>query len=95
MSKTEEDALREYAKKRLKNQQEFKQFLFIWAFVSALLTVIWFWVSPETFYWPIFAIGGMGIGAYFQWLEAYGPGLRKVITEADIDAEVERLRRKG
>jgi hypothetical protein len=95
MSKTEEDALREYAKKRLKNQQEFKQFLFIWAFVSALLTVIWFWISPETFYWPIFAIGGMGIGAYFQWLEAYGPGLRKVITEADIDAEVERLRRKG
>jgi hypothetical protein len=95
MSKTEEDALREYAKKRLKNQQEFKRFLFIWAFVSALLTVIWFWVSPETFYWPIFAIGGMGIGAYFQWLDAYGPGLRKVITEADIDAEVERLRRKG
>jgi hypothetical protein len=95
MTKAEDEALREYAKKRLKNQQEFKQFLFVWAFVSALLTVIWFWASPDSFYWPIFAIGGMGIGAYFQWMEAYGPGLKKVITEADIDAEVERLKRKG
>jgi hypothetical protein len=95
MAQSEEQALREYAKKRLKNQQEFKQFLFVWAFVSTLLTVIWFWVSPNSFYWPIFAIGGMGIGAYFQWMEAYGPGLKKVITEADIDAEVERLKRKG
>jgi hypothetical protein len=95
MAKAEDEALREYARKRIKNQQEFKQFLFVWAFVSVLLTVIWFWASPESFFWPIFAIGGMGIGAYFQWMEAYGPGLKKVITEADIDAELERLKRKG
>ena len=95
MNKDEEQAIRDYAKKRLKNQQEFKQFLVVWAFVSALLTVIWYWASPNAFFWPIFAIGGMGIGAYFQWSEAYGPGLSKVITESDIDAEVERLRRKG
>ena len=95
MAKAEDEALREYARKRIKNQQEFKQFLFVWAFVSVLLTVIWFWASPESFFWPMFAIGGMGIGAYFQWMEAYGPGLKKVITEADIDAELERLKRKG
>lgn len=95
MAKAEDEAIREYARKRIKNQQEFKQFLFVWAFVSVLLTVIWFWASPESFFWPIFAIGGMGIGAYFQWMEAYGPGLKKVITEADIDAELERLKRKG
>ena len=95
MTKAEDQALREYAAKRIKNQQEFKQFLFVWAFVSVLLTVIWFWASPESFFWPMFAIGGMGIGAYFQWMEAYGPGLKKVITEADIDAELERLKRKG
>ena len=95
MTKAEDQALREYAAKRLKNQQDFKGFLAVWAFVSVLLTAIWFWVSPETFFWPIFAIGGMGIGAYFQWMDAYGPGLEKAITEADIDAELERLKRKG
>lgn len=95
MATSEQDALRKYAKKRIKNQHEFKQLLVVWAFVSALLTAIWFLASPDTFYWPIFAIGGIGIAVYFQWSEAYGPGLTKVITEADIDAEVERLRRKG
>lgn len=95
MAFSEQEELREFARKRLKKQQEFKQFLTVWAFVSALLTAIWFWASPNAFYWPIFAIGGMGIGAYFQWVEAYGPGMAKVITEADIDAEVERLKRKG
>ena len=95
MSQSEQDAIREFARKRLKRQQDFKQFLYVWAFVSALLTAIWFWTTPESFYWPIFAIGGMGIGAYFQWMEAYGPGMKKVITEADIEAEVERLKRKG
>ena len=95
MTKAEDQALREYAAKRLKNQHDFKGFLAVWAFVSVLLSVIWFWASPESFFWPMFAIGGMGIGAYFQWMEAYGPGLKKVITEADIDAELERLKRKG
>ena len=95
MTKAEDEALREYARKRIKNQQDFKGFIAVWVFVSALLIGIWFWASPETFFWPIFGIGGMGIGAYFQWMEAYGPGLKKVITEADIDAELERLKRKG
>ena len=94
-SNSEDQAIREYARKRLKQQQEFKQFLVVWAFVSVLLTVIWFMTAPNSFFWPIFAIGGMGIAAYFQWAEAYGPGMSKVITEADIDAEVERIKRKG
>ena len=95
MSGSEELSIRDYARKRLKRQQEFKQFLFIWAFISAVLSAIWFWTTPNSFYWPIFPIAGMGIGAYFQWSEAYGPGMAKAITEADVDAEVERLRRKG
>jgi hypothetical protein len=38
---------------------------------------------------------GMGVGALFAGIDAYGPGYKKVITESDVDAEVERLRRKG
>lgn len=94
MAKSDDEALKAYALKRLKAQQDLRQFLFVWGFVSVLLTVIWFFATPETFYWPIFAIGGMGIAAFFQWMDAYGPGLKKVITEADIEAEVERLRRQ-
>jgi hypothetical protein len=35
------------------------------------------------------------VGALFTGIDAYGPGQKKLITEADVDAEVERLRRKG
>ena len=95
MTNSDDQRLRDFARKRLKKQQEFKQFLVVWAFVSVLVTVIWFLTDPGSFFWPIFPIGGMGIAAYFQWAEAYGPGMPKFITEADVDAEVERIKRKG
>jgi hypothetical protein len=40
-------------------------------------------------------IFGMGVGALFAGLDAYGKLSEKPITDADVDAEVERLRRKG
>jgi hypothetical protein len=38
--------------------------------------------------WPIL---GMGLGAYFQWREAYGPMPKREISEADVDAEIKRI----
>lgn len=66
MSTSEQENLREYAKKRIRNQHEFRQLLAVWAFVSLLLTIIWFLASPDSFYWPVFAIGGIGIAVYFS-----------------------------
>ena len=94
-SKDEAASLRDFARKRLKSQHDFKQFLMIWAFVAVLTTGVWFLTSPNSYYWPVWGIGGMGIAAFFMWVEAYGPGTKKIITEADVDAELERLKRKG
>jgi hypothetical protein len=33
---------------------------------------------------------GIGIAVLFSGLDAYGPGFKKEITEADIDAEIQR-----
>jgi hypothetical protein len=92
---SEDQDLRDFARKRLKKQQEFKQYLGVWVGVSILVTGIWFLTSPDGFFWPIWVIFGMGVGALFTGIDAYGPGQKKLITEADVDAEVERLRRKG
>jgi hypothetical protein len=92
---SEEQDLRDFARKRLKKQQEFKQYLGVWVGVSILVTGIWFLTSPDGFFWPMWVIFGMGVGALFAGIDAYGPGQKKLITEADVDAEVERLRRKG
>lgn len=62
--------------------------------MSALVSGIWFVTTPEGYFWPIWVIFGMGVGALFAGLDAYGKLSDKPITDADVDAEVERLRRK-
>lgn len=89
---TSDDNIRAVAKKRLKKKADFRSYLFIWFLVSALVTAIWFFATPTSLFWPGFAIGGMGIGALAAWWDAYGPS--DLITEADIDAEVERMKKK-
>jgi hypothetical protein len=90
--------IRSQAKKRLKAKADFKQYLGIWAAVSLLLVGIWAVTSYTTgnvlYFWPIWPFLGMGIAAFFMGLEAYGPS-RNGITEADIDAEVERMQRRS
>lgn len=90
---TADDDLRAVARKKLKKKADFKSYLFVWGAVSALLTVIWFFVSPEAPFWPGFAIAGMGLAAVFVWWDAYGPS--DTITEAAIDAEVKRMKDKS
>lgn len=96
-NETSTDDLRKLAKKRLKAKQDFKQFLGIWLGVSVLLVAVWAFTSYSTgyplYFWPIWPIGGMGVAAFFMGLDAYGPG-QHGITEADIDAEVERIRQR-
>ena len=83
--------LRDIAKKRLKKQAEFKRYLWTWLGVSVLCSAIWLITSPNEYFWPIWVIFGMGIGALFSGIEAYGKA-PTVITDKDIDAEVEKLK---
>ncbi|MER3389241.1 MAG: 2TM domain-containing protein [Microcella sp.] len=91
---TESERVRKQAYRRLKAQRDFFRFLLVWAAVSAIVSGVWAFLTPTAFFWPIFVIGGMGIAAMFMAIDAFGPG--SVITEADIDAEVQRMsRRRG
>ncbi len=92
---TEKDPVREYAKKSLKKKADFRQYLFVYAAVTAIVVTIYFLTSPTAYFWPGWVMFGMGIGAVFAGLDAYGKLGGKPITDADIDAEVERLGRKG
>jgi hypothetical protein len=87
--------VRAYALKQIKKKQDFRQYLWVYAFVSILVTAIWFFTTPAGPFWPFWVYFGMGLGAVAAGLDAYGVLGRKPISEADIDAEVERLKRKG
>lgn len=86
--------IRALATKRLKAKADFKNYLWVWLGVSVLLTAIWFIASPGSYFWPAWAIGGMGVAAFFQALGIYGPN-RDVISESAIDAEVNKLKGNG
>jgi len=91
----DDEELRKSARARLKARSDFKHYLWVWLGVSLIVVVIWLITGYRTYFWPAWPIAGMGIGAFFMALSAYGPGTR-VITDADVDAEVEKLRqRKG
>ena len=89
------DELRNFAEKQLKKKQDFRTYMWVYAAVVALTSGVWFITSPSAPYWPVWEILGMGIAAIFVGLDAYGRLGGKPITDEQIDAEVERLRRKG
>ena len=85
-----EDDLRTIARKRLKARKDLFDFLLIWGAVSLLLVAIWFFSTPTGYFWPIWPILGMGLAALFMALDAFG--MRRPITERDVESEMERLR---
>lgn len=87
----DEQELRDVARKQLKKRAGFKQYLWVWLAVSILLTGVWFLTTPGQYFWPIWAIFGMGIGALFSGIDAYSKN-PKVISDQDIDKEVQRLK---
>ena len=92
---TNDDELRKYALKSLKKKDDFRQYMIIYAMVSAITVGVWYFVTPTGYFWPGWVIFGMGIGALLAGLDAMGKLGGKPITASDIDAEVERLKTKG
>lgn len=85
--------LRDSVRKRLKARNDFVVMAAIFAIVAVILAVIW-WLSsgPGTYFWPVWPYLGMGIALVFAGLDAFGI-TNRTITEADIDAEIERRNR--
>jgi uncharacterized membrane protein YdjX (TVP38/TMEM64 family) len=93
MSDPEE--LRKIARQRLKARNDFFVMIAIFAVVILLLLAIWLFTGgPGSYFWPIWPIIGMAIAAVFAGLDAFGI-TRRYITEADVDAEVQRMTRRS
>jgi 2TM domain len=88
---TSEDDLRKEAVKSIQRKQSFKQTAFAYVVVNLLLIGIWAISGTDTYFWPIWVIGGWGIGLAFQAYDAYGR--RRTVSEDQIASEMQRLRR--
>ncbi|MFN8162068.1 MAG: 2TM domain-containing protein [Solirubrobacterales bacterium] len=85
---TGEQELREQAIERLKKKRDFRVHVLMYLLVNAFLIAIWA-VSGAGFFWPMFVLGGWGIGLVANAWDVYG---RKPISETEIQRETERLR---
>jgi hypothetical protein len=83
------DELRERAIRSLKKKAAFKKTLLVYLLVNALLVAIWA-LDDDGYFWPIWVIGGWGIGIAFQAYDAYGRS--GALSEDQVAREMERLR---
>jgi hypothetical protein len=79
---------REVALALLKKRRDFQNHLVAYVVVNAAVWIIWA-TTGAGYPWPAWLTGLWGIGLLLNAREVY---LRKPITEADVDEEIERLR---
>ena len=84
-----DEELREQAIKAIKRKRDFKAHLVAYVIVNAFLVLVWY-LSTGGYFWPIWVIGGWGIGLAFNAWEAYGH--RDVISDAEIQREIDKRR---
>ena len=85
-----EEELRAFAVKRVKEKREFWQHLVAYVIVNTALIGIWA-VGERGSFWPGWVLAGWGIGILFH---AWNTFFARPVTDADVEAEIERLRGK-
>jgi hypothetical protein len=89
------DAERKIARKRVKARRDFASTVLSLVVVDALLIVIWFVTTGgRGYFWPLWPSIGFAIAIIFSGLNAFGL-LNRDVTDGDIDAELDRMKRKG
>jgi hypothetical protein len=86
---TSEEDLRKQAISRLKKKDAFRKTVLAYILVNLLLIGIWA-LGDQGYFWPVWVIGGWGIGLAFQAYDAYGHS--GAVTESDVQREMEKLR---
>jgi hypothetical protein len=82
---TREQAPRERAIQQLKKRRDFHGHVLIYVLVNAFLVGIWAVTDAHGFFWPVFPMGGWGIGLIMNAWDVYW---RREITDEDIQREM-------
>ena len=85
----DQEILRERALKQLKKKRDFHAHLVVFVLVNSFIIAIWAVTSSGGFFWPVFPIGGWGIGLVMNAWDVYHG---EDFTEEDIRREMARLR---
>ncbi|HUZ18959.1 MAG TPA: 2TM domain-containing protein [Acidimicrobiales bacterium] len=79
---------REAARRQLQARRDFISHLVAYVVVNGFLVGVWAFTGAG-YFWPAWVIGGWGVGLLMHVWDVF---LRRPVTEADIDAELNRHR---
>ena len=77
------------ARKRVTTRRDFGSHAVAYAVINGFMVLIWA-VTGVGYFWPAWLLGVWGIGLVLHAWDAF---FRRPVTDADIEAEVERERR--
>jgi 2TM domain len=83
--------MRERAIKRLKKRRDLGAHVLVYLLVNSFIIAIWFVTNDGGFFWPVFPIGGWGIGLV---MNAYDVFRSEDFDEDTIRREMHRLQRR-
>jgi len=85
-----EDRLREAAVKRIKQRRAFWGMVVTYVIIAGVMVVIWALGDGGSF-WPVWVFLGLGVATAFSAWSTFG---RKDTTEAEVQEEMQKLRRE-
>lgn len=88
---TPESAIRALAVKSLKKKRDAREFLIVTIAVNAVLVGVWWMTTPTGYFWPMWALFGMGIGVMFTYIDAYVRPFAQPMSEQDIENEIAKI----
>lgn len=88
------DTDRDIARQRIKRRRDFFATTITLIVIELLLIGIWWFTGAPRYFWPVWPAIGFAIAIVFSGLNAYGV-LNREVTDGDVDAEVDRMRRRN
>ena len=86
-----QDDLRARALKELKKRRDLGAHALVYVLVNLFIVAIWVVTDHGGFFWPIFPIGGWGIGLL---MNAYDVFRGESFSEEQVQSEIRRLGRR-
>jgi len=80
---------RERARKRLQERRDFGSHVFVFVVVNAFLIAAWA-ITGSGYFWPAWVLAAWGVGLVLHGWETF---MHHPVTEADVDAELQRQHR--
>jgi hypothetical protein len=77
---------RDVARQRVQARRDFGSHGVAYVVINAFLVIVWA-VTGAGYFWPVWVLGGWGIGLVLHGWDVF---LRRPVTEADVDAELQR-----